>query len=315
MNKMDIVIDSRIEVCDGTRYVIVNVGDEGEGRTVHSYLKSFLHCTETMIRRIKRRRDGVYINGEYHFMNAFLHEGDVLRIKLYDSGFIDTESESIWAEPPEDMPALCILYEDDDLIFLDKASGVCCHPSPGHYCDTLSNQVAKHWGVSQCKMFPIGRLDMDTSGIVLFAKNQDSASVMTNEREKGIYEKTYLAWVEGEVSQDFVVDEPIRKIEDDYLLREVHPDGQEAKTYAHVLRFDEERNRTLLEVRIEHGRTHQIRVHMAYAGHPICGDVLYNPKASMPGEFMKLQAYKVHFRMPYTWKEREIEVVKPLWVV
>jgi 23S rRNA pseudouridine1911/1915/1917 synthase len=304
------MIDAKIRISGVERYVVVNIGEEGSGRTVYSYLKAFLHCTETMIRRIKRRQNGVLLNGEYRFVNALLTPGDELQIKLYDVGFVDTEGESIWADPPEDMPPLHILYEDEDLLFVEKGPGVCCHPSPGHYADTLSNQIAKHLGFRRGRMFPIGRLDMDTSGIVLFAKNQDSASIMTVERENGNYDKTYLAWVEGIVEDDFEVDAPIRKIDEDYLLREVHPDGLEAQTFAKVVRVDRERNRTLLSIRIEHGRTHQIRVHMAHVGHPICGDVLYNP--SCQDEFMKLQAYKVSFRLPYLWQEREIVVEEDL---
>ncbi|MCR4781413.1 MAG: RluA family pseudouridine synthase [Lachnospiraceae bacterium] len=303
---MEVKCNSKIVVEGSSRHVVVLVGSEGEDMTIHTYLKKFLRCTENMIRRVKRREDGVCINSEYRFMNAILHSGDELSVRLTDVGFLDRDSVSIWAKPPKDMPPLQILYEDDDLIFLNKGPGVCCHPSPGHYADTLSNQVADHLGLDQGRMFPIGRLDMDTSGIVLFAKNQDAASIMTNERENGNYEKTYLAWVEGEVTMDFDVDMPIRKISEDYLLREVHPDGQEAITHAKVVRFDKARNRTLLSIEIEHGRTHQIRVHMAYANHPICGDVLYNPKAGE--ESMKLMAYRVRYRMPYIWEEKEIIV-------
>lgn len=304
------MINANIHISDEKRYVVVKIGEEGVGRTVHSYLKSYLHCTETMIRRIKRRQNGVLINGEYRFMNAVLTLDDELWIRLYDVGFVDTEGESNWADPPETMPPLRILYEDEDLLFVEKGPGVCCHPSPGHYADTLSNQIAKHLGFRSGRMFPVGRLDMDTSGIVLFAKNQDSASIMTVERENGNYDKTYLAWVDGIVEEDFVVNQPIRKIDEDFLLREVHPDGLEAQTYATVVRCDLERNRTLLSIKIEHGRTHQIRVHMAYSGHPICGDVLYNPNCQ--DEFMKLQAYKVTFRLPYIWQEQEISVEEDL---
>ena len=316
-----------IEVRDGMRFAHYTIDAVYEDYTIHRYLREVLHLSERIVRRIKYRRDGSVLDGQYVYMNERVHAGQTLTIRLSDVGEYDTNSESVWEAPAALLPPLEILYEDCDLIFLRKKDHVVCHPSPGHYADTLANQVAWHLGLARGKIFPIGRLDRDTSGIVLFAKNSDAAGILTVERMEGDYHKVYRAWVDGIVEEDsFTVDKPIRQRPDVLMVREVHMDGQEATTHATVVERDYERNRTLLHVTIEHGRTHQIRVHMAYAGHPICGDVLYNPKCFgweehplhkdlfkegnpiSDWEPLKLEAFRTSWLSPYLREPQKLEL-------
>lgn len=314
--------DLKILYNNKTRYLAFSVLKDYENDTIKSFLKNKLLFSEKMLNRIKHRKDGILINDKYCFINAIIHENDVVKIRLCDIGEIDTTSQSIWATPPSNMPPLSILYEDDDLLFLNKKSGIVCHPSPGHYADTLSNQVAFHLGIKKGAIYPIGRLDKDTSGIVLFAKNSDSATIFTKEQMNNLYKKTYYAWVEGEIKEDnLIIDKPIREKPNCLMLREVHKDGKPAKTFVKKIRFSKEENRTLIEVKISNGRTHQIRVHLASIGHPICEDPLYNKKSDFKdiresntinkmnrkvNDTLKLQAYKVSFLTPYFYERKEI---------
>ncbi|MDD6351732.1 MAG: RluA family pseudouridine synthase [Lachnospiraceae bacterium] len=263
---------------EGHRYLETEIGPEEEGLTIHWVLRSGLHLSERIIRRIKRRAMGVLLDGRFAFVTERVRAGNVLAVRLTDPGDYDRTGESVWMRPPEGMPPLDILYEDDDLIFLNKKDHVVCHPSPGHYADTLANQVAEHLGLVRGRIYPVGRLDRDTSGIVLFAKNSDAAGIMTWERASGNYKKTYRAWADGLIEEDaFTIDKALRRKEGSLMLREVGEDGQEAVTHCKVLERDREKNRTLLSIQIDQGRTHQIRVHLASIGHPILGDPLYHP--------------------------------------
>jgi 23S rRNA pseudouridine1911/1915/1917 synthase len=277
------------------------------GKSVHYFLKHRLHFSESMIRRRKFIDRGICVNHRMRFVNYILKTGDVFTVRLVDKGFIDKGGQSVWFDPPESIPDLDIVYEDDDIIVIDKDSGICCHPSPGHYSDTISNQLAVHLGIKEGKLFPVGRLDKDTSGLVTWAKNSDAAAILTYERTHGIFEKTYLAEVQG-IMDDMDIVGPIRKTPGEFMHYEVHISGRPAITHIHVLERDLERNRSLIKIMIEHGRTHQIRVHLAYKGHPIIGDPIYNHELS--DETMKLKAYKLAFRKVYTGEKMFIESKK-----
>ena len=273
------------EFCEieGHRYLRMDIRKEEEGLTIHWILRSSLNLSERIIRRIKRRPMGVLLDGDYAFVTERVRTGQILSIRLTDPGEYDRGGESVWMKPQAGMPPLEILYEDSDLIFLNKKDHVVCHPSPGHYADTLANQVADHLGLDRGRIYPVGRLDRDTSGIVLFAKNSDAAGIMTLERTRGDYQKTYRAWADGLISEDtFTIDRPLRRKAGSLMLREVGEDGQTAVTHCKVIKRDPLGKRTLLSITIDQGRTHQIRVHLASIGHPILGDPLYHPQGDVP---------------------------------
>lgn len=209
----------------------------------------------------------------------------------------DGRLQKIWVSPvpwlSENYP-LRILYEDQDILAADKPSGVVCHPSPGHFDDTLSNQVAEHLGRigRELDVRVTGRLDKDTSGIVIFALNTETAAQLIKQRQASMMSKLYIARVRGHFSQpdagtdqqkEFTpvrgtVDKPLRRESPDSFRMVTADDGKEARTYYLVL-AEKEDGTSLVACRIEHGRTHQIRVHMASIGHPLVGDRLYGREA------------------------------------
>ncbi len=233
-----------------------------------------------------------------------LRPGDILRIILPDGG--GDGDKGILSVAGD----IRVLYEDPDLVALDKPAGVVCHPSHGHYRDSLANYLCFYLeqkgegGVSHA----IGRLDKDTSGIVVFAKNKAAASRLFRQKDEGQFRKRYLAIVMGNPELDpgrfravlesgdreraghaafeaffedsaeggwKVIDAPIGPVPGTLMKQQVvePPLGKEALTWFRVI--SPGRNYSLIEVEIETGRTHQIRVHMAWIGHPLLGDSMY----------------------------------------
>ena len=182
------------------------------------------------------------------------------------------------------------------MIVLNKPAGTAVHPSPGHYTDTMANYVAGHLASrgtpSACRI--IGRLDRETSGVIVFALNKAAAARLARQRDEGIFRRTYYAVAEGLFEEKSgTVDAPIAKIPGVLLKRRVVFDGtgDSAVTHYRVIAEDSAAARSLLEVTIDTGRTHQIRVHMAYLGHPLAGDAIYGlqappPKAERPASEM-----------------------------
>ena len=219
--------------------------------------------------------NGITVNGEVAYVNRRLHKGDVLQVILTDFA-----PQNI---VPENHP-IEVVYEDEDIICLNKPAGVVAHPSHGHYSDSLANYLAYYF---QMKHEPheirtVGRLDKDTSGLILFAKSRTMAAHMTEQAEKGIHTKTYYALASG-VFEDRRgrIEVPIEREFDGAQKRVAREGGDYALTDYEVIRQYE--NYAYLRVHIATGRTHQIRVHMNHIGHPLLGDPIYNPKC-MPSK-------------------------------
>lgn len=318
------------------RILRFEIGKEEKGETIKSFLMRRVGFSSKQLSRFKYRKDGILLNGEKRYVNAGLSEGDVLEIRLTQGGepveahphdaltggtpreddqmsgyqrARDGRLQKIWAAPAgwlEENHPLRILYEDQDILAADKPSGVVCHPSPGHYDDTLSNQVAQHLGRigQELDVRVTGRLDRDTSGIVIFALNTETAAQLIKQRQEALKNrsdastpapapasalrqmtsgscfKLYIARVRGRFSTlTGTVDLPLRRESQDSFRMIASPDGKKARTHYCVLAECPD-GTSLIACRIEHGRTHQIRVHMAETGHPIVGDRLYGPEAS-----------------------------------
>ena len=354
------------------RFLRLEIGEEDDGKTIRDYLMKKIGFSTRQISRFKYRKEGIMLNGERRYVNAPLHTGDVLQLKLTQGGEPAEEQEEagsylrardgrlqkIWAAPAawlsENYP-LSVLYEDQDILAADKASGVVCHPSPGHYNDTLSNQVADHLGCigRELDVRVTGRLDRDTSGIVIFALNTETAAQLIRQRQASMMQKLYIARVRGHFSGSAsectcadpdeanpvwpvdcldlsdqggrltagdsgqlsgTIDRPLRRESPDSFRMMIAEDGKAARTHYRVLRQMPD-GTSLVACRIEHGRTHQIRVHMASIGHPIVGDRLYGPGAveeEMAGPLM-LHAWKAVLRQPFTGEEIRLEAPLPAW--
>lgn len=242
---------------------------DADGMRLEQYLRQRMNFTRAEIRAMKFRENGLLLNGERVRVSRILGTGDVLEVQLEDEAACSEQLEAT-AEP------IKILYEDEDLLAVWKEAGLVVHPAHGHYKDTLSNRVHAYFQGKgeQVRIRSIGRLDKDTSGIVVFAKNQISAARLWKQKEEGVFRKEYLAVCEGEFSaMEGEVCAPIAPMPGEKMKMCVSPEGAFALTHYRVLR--KENGRSLLAVQIETGRTHQIRVHMASVGHVVVGDVLY----------------------------------------
>jgi 23S rRNA pseudouridine1911/1915/1917 synthase len=205
-----------------------------------------------------------------------------------------------------------ILFEDEDLLIVDKPSGMVSHPAHGHYRDTAANMAAAYLN-GKGEGGPIrlaGRLDRETSGILVFAKNQVAASRLAGQREKGTFRKVYLALASGRMeSSGGIIRMPIRKAPGQLMKMETcETDGMNAVTRFRLLR--QEKDYSVLALQIETGRTHQIRVHLAWAGHPLLGDRLYGCGDDRIGR-AALHAWKLYFCHPFTGEKIQLEAEVP----
>lgn len=210
---------------------------------------------------------------------------------------------------PEDPPSpvepvagpLHLVYEDEHLVIIDKAPGMAVHPGPGHREDTLGNLLTWHYeSRGEHHLFrPVNRLDRSTSGLVCVAKHAYAAEMLGRALALGLFHKVYLAICEGVPEKlSGTVDAPIGRREGSVLERQVRPDGKRAVTHYEALGGCQ--GRSLLRVEPETGRTHQIRVHMAWLGHPLTGDFLYGTEAPQLIPRAALHACTLSFPHPIT---------------
>ena len=264
-----------------------------DGKLLRDYLRSALGLSRAELTALKQKENGILLNGQSVTVRARLTAGDLLTLDRADR----TDGVSV---RPVELP-LEVLYEDDDLIALNKPPSMPTHPSRGHQDDTLANALADYFAKQKTPFVfrAVNRLDRDTSGVVLVAKNKGASFVMAKELCEGRIRKEYLAWVEGEVAEGGVIVAAIRRRTEGRMERTVcaENEGQFAKTAYRPLFSDTES--TLLHVTPETGRTHQIRVHLASIGHPLLGDTLYgNPDGSIKIPRQALHARSLTFRRP-----------------
>lgn len=213
---------------------------------------------------------------------------------------------------PEDIP-LDVIYEDDDVLVVNKPQGMVVHPAAGHPNKTLVNAILYHSKINDDDMVRPGivhRIDKDTSGLLMVAKNNlAKQSLMEQLKEKSNL-REYLAIVHGNFEEkNGKIDAPLGRSKFDRKKQAVIDGGRHAVTHFTVLEQFE--NYSLLKLKLETGRTHQIRVHMQYIGHPVAGDPLYGPKHTLPGKGQFLHAETLGFEHPRTHKWMEFSVEPP----
>lgn len=268
------------------------VTEEVFGKTVGEVLRKSLFLTKKQVSRAKFLPGGITLNGiQVRVSHKFTQPG-MLEVLLEPDSYC-------FAQLLPSEGNLEILYEDEDVMVVNKPSGMVCHPSHGHYADTLANFAAgycqSHGEGSVIRI--VGRLDKDTSGAVVFAKNRVAAQRLAIQRTGGIFQKTYLAFAEGILEEkQGEITLPIRKCPGSLMKMQTHPEGAKACTGYRVI--EEGGNMSVILCKLKTGRTHQIRVHMAGIGHPILGDSLYGNPESAPR--LGLHAWKVEFMQPFT---------------
>ncbi len=236
-----------------------------DGIILRFFLKETLGLSTHTLARLKAKQDGILLNGTRVTVRAVLHEGDRLSLAIHD----ERSNEAVL---PRDLP-LTILHEDEALTVAWKPADMPTHPSHGHFEDTLANVLAFRYRDIPFVFRAITRLDRETSGAVLVARNAVSAHRLSNAMQAGQIEKSYFALVYGETPIAGCITLPIRRVGGSVILRETHPDGAPAETRYRTLARSG--GFSLVAVFPQTGRTHQIRLHLAAIGHPLAGDCLY----------------------------------------
>lgn len=243
---------------------------------------------------MKADKEALTRNGQRIGGREQLLAGDHFRVRLLET----VDSDGI---VPVSMP-LSILYEDEDILVINKPADMPVHPSIGNYTNTLANGVAAYLDAKDehSPFRCINRLDRDTSGALILAKNAFSAAVLSTQMRNRQIRRTYLAVVEGITPPNGTISAPISRVDDSVIERHVDfLHGEPAVT--HYERLETKNEHSLLEIHLETGRTHQIRVHMGYIGHPLPADYLYHPEYDC-FKRQPLHSLQLEFRHPVTDK-------------
>lgn len=249
-------------------YIITN---EFHNKTIEQFLKH-LDFPHQAIVQLKKTHEGVLLNGTWAYVTQRLSSGDTLILQLVED-VTEGSVQPIYVDIP-------IIYEDEDLLVIDKPANMPIHPSMNHHEGTLANGLLYYFKEKgehftfRC----INRLDRDTSGLTIVAKHLLSAGILSRQVSNREISRTYHAIVQGCIEEKGTTDAPIGRVDGSTIERHVdYEHGETAITHYQRLSYDTKKDLSLVELHLETGRTHQIRVHMKHIGHPIIGDFLYHP--------------------------------------
>lgn len=273
-------------------------------KTVEQFLLSNGYSA-ALIRRLRHTEQSILKNGSPVYTTYRLDEGDSLAVTLPE----EHGSENIVPVPMD----LDIRYEDRDLLVVNKAAGVPIHPSQGNHDNTLANGIAWYLGEKgeAATYRAINRLDRDTTGLLILARHALSACMLSEMVRTHAIRRCYLAAASGLVPPEGVIDAPIARAGDSTIERCVDFErGDSARTHYRTLCYNRDTDCSLVELRLETGRTHQIRVHMKHIGHPLPGDFLYNPDYRLIGR-QALHSWQLDFIHPIKKEPLHFEAPLP----
>ncbi|WP_409344782.1 RluA family pseudouridine synthase [Paenibacillus sp. MBLB4367] len=244
---------------------------EDDGVLLRTILQNRLQVSRKLLSRLKLTERGITVNGERKYITVRVQAGDLVEVRM------ETEtSEDIL---PQAIP-IDIIHEDEHVLIVNKPAGMIVHPTHGHYVNTLANAVVHHWRErgEDVRFRPVHRLDQETSGVLAIAKNPYVHQQISEQMQENSVTKEYLALVHGRLEQEAgTIEGPIDRDPAAPYYRIVTPDGYPAVT--HYWTMERYAAASLVRLRLETGRTHQIRVHMQHIGHPLLGDKMYGPGA------------------------------------
>ncbi len=281
------------------------VTEEDAGLPIKRLLRLKFNFSSRLLSKLKFQHL-VYLNGQPTPGWITPEPGDVLSVDL-------PEEKSDF--PPEDIPIEPV-YEDDDLLIINKQPGIIVHPTKGHPVHTIANGLMKYMEDTHqsFKIRFVNRLDMDTTGLLVVAKNSHAQDDFTKQMKANTTEKHYIAIARGLIAEDaFTIDLPIGRPDPEQVQRGVMTEGgYPSVTHVKVReRFPSGDGHSLVELLLETGRTHQIRVHMSHIGHPLSGDTLYGGEEPDLIDRQALHAFRLSFRHPASGKAMTVEAPLP----
>ncbi len=280
---------------DGYETLSYTVLKEDNGILIKELLHRRMRISTTLLKKVKY--GGVSVNGTAVTMRKVVYTDDFIRVRLPKE-----ESPEI---APMDIP-LHIVYEDEYILAVIKPSNMPTHPSRGNNLPTLANAVMAYMG-KEFVFRSVNRLDRDTSGIVIIAKNQYAAGILSSDMKAGLFEKYYEAVLDGIPSEPYgIIDAPIEREREGEIKRCVTPLGKRAITEYFVKGVTDD-GKAICEIRLHTGRTHQIRVHMAYIGTPLYADYLYGERVD--GKVYSLVAKRIVIPHPITRERLELKAM------
>ena len=268
------------------RRINFEISEVDSGLMIKDFLKSF-GVSSALLTKLKQTENGITLNGSFAKAIEHMKTGDLLQISIESKGHMPEPSDT----------EIDVLYEDEDILVVNKPPFMPVHESRNHRGDTLSNAVAAH--IKEDTAFrAVFRLDRDTSGAVLIAKHELAASKLA-----GKIKKDYYAVVHGEITDSGTINLPIKRLDESIIKRGVAEDGERAVTHYEAVKT--ENGTTLLKINLETGRTHQIRVHFSHLGYPLVGDSLYGGEDERINR-QALHCRDIYFMHPVTNEEMHI---------
>ncbi|MDD4767769.1 MAG: RluA family pseudouridine synthase [Desulfotomaculaceae bacterium] len=281
-------------------HIEYRVTNDHDRKKVSQILKDHLKLSRSEIRRIKRHA-GLMVNGQTVRLNSLVQEGDLIRVNFHDD-----EQPVI----PQGIP-LDILFEDEHILVVNKPANMLVHPLSYHVLNTLANGVIYHWQQQgqNSKFRAVSRLDRDTSGVILIARSSYICHQLAGQMKNNRCRREYLAVAHNRITMDSgIIDFPIGRPHDRSLIFGVTAQGKAAVTHFDVIqRFA---GGSLVKLRLETGRTHQIRVHMKHFGHPLMGDELYGGSLDLINR-QALHSWQLEFDHPVTKERMRLEAPLP----
>lgn len=269
---------------------------------VKEILKAHFQISDRLLTKLKKEHR-IFLNDIPVYVTEKVSNGDFLRV---DMNFEETSENIV----PTKMD-LDIIYEDEYFLIINKPANIPVHPSCNHYENSLSNGIKYYFDSINLKrkIRPINRLDKDTSGLVIFAKNEYIQESFVRQMKSNTFKKEYIALLESNLSQTSgTINAPIARKSGSIMEREISSTGETAISHFELIKNFE--NYSMVKYTLETGRTHQLRIHSKYIGHPILGDTLYGSKSDLIDR-QALHAYKISFIHPISKKDMQIEIDLP----